>query len=128
SQDARLPAMDPRMYGDLAGWWPLLSAPATYAEEAEIYRRLLTEAADRPPTAVLELGSGGGNNASHLKAPLQPPPVDLPPGMREVRRELNPEGEHVQGDMRTVRLGRSFGAVFVHDAINYMTTTEDLAQ
>jgi SAM-dependent methyltransferase len=120
--------MDPLMYGELAGWWPLLSAPATYAEEAEIYRRLLVEAADRPPVTVLELGSGGGNNASHLNAHFQLTLVDLSEGMLEVSRELNPGCEHLQGDMRTLRLGRSFDAVFVHDAINYMTTTEDLAR
>jgi SAM-dependent methyltransferase len=120
--------MDPLMYGELAGWWPLLSAPASYAEEAEIYRRLLVEAGDRPPVTVLELGSGGGSNASHLKAHFQLTLVDRSEGMLEVSRELNPECEHLQGDMRTVRLGRSFDAVFVHDAINYMTTTEDLAQ
>lgn len=41
-------------------------------------------------------------------------------------RALNPECEHVEGDMRTVRLGRLFDAVFVHDAIMYMTTEADL--
>jgi SAM-dependent methyltransferase len=116
------------MYDDLAGWWPLLSAPATYAEEAEIYRRLLVEAADPPPETVLELGAGGGNNASHLKAHFRLTLVDLSAGMLEHSRELNPECEHVQGDMRTVRLGRTFDAVFVHDAVNYMTTVEDLRQ
>ena len=85
------------MYDELAGWWPLLSAPAVYAEEAELYRRLLVEAADRPPVTVLELGSGGGNNASHLKAHFQLTLVDLSPGMLAVSRELNPECEHVQG-------------------------------
>jgi SAM-dependent methyltransferase len=120
--------MNPRMYGELAGWWPLLSAPAPDAEEAEIYRRLLVEAGDRPPATVLELGSGGGNNASHLKAHFQLTLVDLSEGMLQVSRELNPGCEHLQGDMRTLRLGRSFDAVFVHDAINYMTATEDLAQ
>jgi SAM-dependent methyltransferase len=116
------------MYGDLAEWWPLLSAASEYAEEAEIYRRLLVEAADRPPETVLELGSGGGNNASHLKAHFRLTLVDLAPGMLAVSREANPECEHVQGDMRTVRLGRVFDAVFVHDAVNYMTTEEDLRQ
>src|SRR5829696_4818759 len=106
--------MEPRMYGELAGWWPLLSAPAVYAEEAGIYRRLLVEAADRPPGTVLELGSGGGNNASHLKAHFRMTLVDRSPGMLKVSRELNPECEHVQGDMRTVRLGRTFDAAFVH--------------
>ena len=33
----------PRLYRELAEWWPLLSAPAEYAEEAEDYRRLLVE-------------------------------------------------------------------------------------
>src|SRR4029453_11830007 len=118
--------MDPAMYGELAGWWPLLSAPAAYAEEAEIYRGLLAGAGDRPPETVLELGSGGGNNASHLKAHFQLTLVDLSPGMLEVSRELNPECEHLQGDMRTVRRGREFDAVFVHDAVGYMTTEEAL--
>jgi SAM-dependent methyltransferase len=54
--------------------------------------------------------------------------VDLSPGMLAVSRELNPECEHIQGDMRTVRLGRTFDAVFVHDAIAYMTTAQDLHQ
>jgi SAM-dependent methyltransferase len=116
------------MYRDLAPWWPLLSAASEYAEEAEIYRRLLVEAADRPPVTVLELGSGGGNNASHLKAHFELTLVDLSAGMLEVSREANPECEHVQGDMRTLRLGREFDAVFVHDAVMYMTTAEDLRQ
>jgi SAM-dependent methyltransferase len=114
------------MYGELAGWWPLLSAPSEYAEEAEIYRRLLVEAADRPPLTLLELGSGGGSNAAHLKAHFELTLVDLSPGMLEVSRTENPECEHVQGDMRTVRLGRTFDAVFVHDAVMYMTSEEDL--
>jgi len=74
------------MYGELAAWWPLLSAPSEYAEEAEIYRRLLVEAADRPPVTLLELGSGGGNNAAHLKAHFRLTLVDLSQGMLEVSR------------------------------------------
>jgi hypothetical protein len=46
--------------------------------------------------------------------------------MLEVSRALNPECAHVQGDMRTVRLGRTFDRVFVHDAISYMTSAADL--
>jgi SAM-dependent methyltransferase len=118
--------MEPRLYRELAAWWPLFSAPAVYAEEAEIYRRVLVESCRQPPRTVLELGSGGGNNASHLKADFQLTLVDLSDGMLEVSRELNPECEHLQGDMRTVRLGRVFDAVFVHDAVNYMTNEQDL--
>lgn len=118
----------PKLYGELAAWWPILSSPADYAEEAEWARRLLVEACREPPRTLLELGSGGGNNASHLKAHFQMTLVDLSPGMLAVSRALNPECEHVEGDMRTVRLGRLFDAVFVHDAVMYMTSEDDLRQ
>jgi SAM-dependent methyltransferase len=52
--------------------------------------------------------------------------VDQSPGMLEVSRALNPECEHVEGDLRTVRLARGFDLVFVHDAVAYMTTESDL--
>jgi trans-aconitate methyltransferase len=114
-----------RFYGDLAVWWPLVSAPAEYAEEAAFAARLLASGAG-PTHEVLELGSGGGNNAYHLKRRFAMTLVDLSPEMLAVSRALNPECEHHRGDMRTVRLGRRFDAVFVHDAIEYMTSERDL--
>jgi SAM-dependent methyltransferase len=114
------------MYEELASWWPLLSSPADYVEEAAFYERTLAAACQRPLRTVLELGSGGGNNASHLKARFQMVLVEPSAGMLEVSRALNPECEHVEGDMRTVRLGRRFDSVFVHDAVGYMTTQSDL--
>jgi SAM-dependent methyltransferase len=116
----------PRLYGDLAPWFHLLTAPEEYADEAEIYRTLLDEVSERPIETLLELGSGGGNNASHLKRHFTMTLTDLSPDMLEISRGINPECEHVEGDMRTLRLGREFDAVFVHDAIDYMTTVEDL--
>ena len=56
-----------RIYGDLAPWFHLLTAPADYAAEAERYRSLIQGAVPDART-LLELGSGGGNNACHLKA------------------------------------------------------------
>jgi SAM-dependent methyltransferase len=116
----------PKLYRELAAWWPLLSAPEDYAEEAEEYRGLIVEASDGQAREVLELGSGGGNNASHMKAHFRLTLVDRSPQMLAVSRRLNPDCEHVEGDMRSVRLGRTFDAVFVHDAIAYMTTEDDL--
>jgi hypothetical protein len=52
--------------------------------------------------------------------------VDLSAGMLKVSRKLNPECEHIRGDIRTIRLGRKFDAVYVHDAICHMTTEADL--
>ena len=114
---------DHRFYGDLAPWWPLISAPEEYAEEAAFAATLL-----HPARTVLELGSGGGNNAFHLKTEFELTLVDLSADMLAVSKALNPECEHVQGDMRSIRLGRTFDAVFVHDAIEYMTTEDDLRQ
>ena len=118
----------PRLYTDLAAWWPLLSTPAEYAEEAGIYQDAILATARIPVVTMLELGSGGGNNASHLKRRFDLVLTDPAPGMLEVSRALNPECEHVLGDMRTLRLGREFDAVFVHDAVCYMITEADLRQ
>jgi SAM-dependent methyltransferase len=118
-----------KLYNELSSWWPVMSPPAEYAEEAAFYRRVLTNASATPIRTVLELGSGGGHNASHMKQHFDEMVlVDLSPGMLAVSRALNPESEHHQGDMRTVRLGRQFDAVFVHDAICYMTSESDLRQ
>jgi SAM-dependent methyltransferase len=114
-----------RFYTDLAPWWPLISAPSEYAEEAAEAARHLRAAAI-PVREVLELGSGGGNNALHLKASFAMTLVDLNPEMVAVSQALNPECEHAVGDMRTARLGRTFDAVMIHDAICYLLTEEEL--
>jgi SAM-dependent methyltransferase len=118
----------PLMYSELAPWWPLLSPPSEYEEEAEFFARTLTAACERPAASLLELGSGGGNNASYLKHRFETVLVDLSPEMLDVSRRLNPGCEHVAGDMRSIRLGRLFDCVFVHDAVMYMTSEEDLRQ
>ncbi len=122
--DPSTPAM--KLYTELATWWPLMSAPGEYAEEAAFYQRHLQEACTGACRTLLELGSGGGNNASHMKAAFDMVLVDPSAGMLRHSRALNPQCEHVQGDMRDVRLGRQFDAVFVHDAVVYMTTEADL--
>jgi len=118
----------PKLYTDLSSWFHLLSDPADYAEEAEFARGLLVEASGAPPVTLLELGSGGGNNASHLKAHFKIMLVDLSQGMLDLSRTINPECEHLQGDMKTIRLGRIFDTVLIHDAIMHMTSEADLRQ
>lgn len=89
--------------------------------------RMYLEASSHPPHSLLELGSGGGNNAFHMKARFSEVVLtDASRQMLEMSRLLNPECEHVIGDMRTMRLGREFDCAFVHDAIVYMTTESDL--
>ncbi len=118
--------MASKLYDELAEWWPIFSAPAHYAEEAALFARILQEAGEQPARTLLELGSGGGNNASFLKAEFDMTLADLSPGMVEVSRALNPECEHTVGDMRSIRLERTFDRVFIHDAIDYLTTLDDV--
>ena len=116
-----------QLYGDLAVWWPLISPPEEYAEEAAFAAAVLSSASI-PVREVLELGSGGGHNACYLKASFTMTLADLSAEMLDVSRRLNPECDHHQGDMRTLRLGRTFDAVFVHDAVAYMSSEADLRQ
>jgi SAM-dependent methyltransferase len=118
---------DYRVYQDLAEWWPLVSPPEEYAEEAGQLAGVFASAAI-PVREVLDLGSGGGHVAVHLKDRITLTLADLSASMLEVSRQLNPECEHVQGDMRTLRLGRMFDGVLVHDAVDYMTGEADLLQ
>jgi SAM-dependent methyltransferase len=115
-----------KLYDELAEWWPVFSDPREYRRESAHIVRVLRKATTPAPRTVLELGSGGGNSAFHLKAHFTMTLVDKSLQMLKVSRKLNPECKHVRGDIRTLRLGRTFDAVFVHDAICHMTTERDL--
>ncbi len=110
-----------RLYDELASWWPLLSPPEEYADEAnDLLGRLDPEVAHHGAT-LLELGAGGGSFASHLKHRFRLTLTDVAPAMLAVSRAVNPECEHLVGDMRTLRLDRRFDIVLIHDAIVYAT-------
>ena len=47
--------------------------------------------------------------------------------MLDLSRQLNPAVDHHLGDMRTVRLGRTFDGVLIHDAVSYLLTEIDLS-
>lgn len=114
------------LYDELADWFHLVTHPSDYAEEAEVYRRQIAENSVVPVRSVLELGCGGGNNASHLKQHFELTLTDISPRMLDQSRKINPECEHIPGDMRTIRLGRVFDAVYIHDALCYLDTESDL--
>jgi trans-aconitate methyltransferase len=114
----------PRFYDDFAEWWPLFSPPVHYIDEA---RDLLARLGAVPnPATLLELGSGGGSLASHLKGRFHMTLTDRSAGMLNVSRALNPECEHLLGDMRSLRLDRKFDVVLIHDAIMYATSPAEV--
>lgn len=120
-----------RLYDALAELYPLLSRPEDYTAEARriraIFRRKLPrrQPGGGKPT-LLELGVGSGHVLSHLLGMFDAVGVDLSPQMIEHAAAFNPGVEHHIGDMRSIRLGRAFDAVLLHDAVHYMLTEADL--
>jgi SAM-dependent methyltransferase len=86
----------------------------------------LREAATIPAETLLELGCGGGSVAFHLKNHFRLTLTDISPQMLAVSRAVNPECEHIEGDMRSLDLRREFDLVMIHDAIAYMTSEASL--
>lgn len=114
-----------RLYGDLAPWWPVISPLDAYEDETD----LLVELLERSPhfvRTVLDLGCGGGHAAHLMTNRFVMTLVDISPEMVQASCALNPECEHRVGDMLTLRLDRTFDAVLIHDAIDYMLAEDDL--
>jgi SAM-dependent methyltransferase len=114
------------LYSELTPWYHLVDPAADHADEAACYEAAFLRGIDGPARTLLDLGSGAGNNASHLKRRFACTLADLSPAMLDLSRARNPECEHVHGDLRALRLGRTFDAVLVHDAVSYMTSEADL--
>ena len=114
------------IYTEFSDWWPLFSPAAHYVEEVDDFLRRLAPLPAPGTKTLLELGSGGGSFAFHLKNHFKLTLTDLSAGMLAQNRAINPEAEFFQGDMRTLRLQRRFDYVLVHDAVCYMTTRGDL--
>ena len=118
-----------KLYNELAAdWYELLTPLHGYEEEANLYHNAFQEKAVPPPYTMLELGSGAGHNAYFMKQWYALTLTDLSEPMLRISRRLNPECPHHQGDMRSLRLGQTFDAVFIHDAVMYMTTEEALRE
>ncbi|HSJ37703.1 MAG TPA: class I SAM-dependent methyltransferase [Planococcus sp. (in: firmicutes)] len=114
-----------KLYKELAEWWPLMSPHTEYKKEAALYLALIRRFHPAVKRAV-EFGSGGGSNAYYLKRHFSMTLTDLSLDMLRVSEQLNPDCEHIQGDMKTLDLGLQFDLVFIHDAIMYITNKDDL--
>ncbi len=109
----------------ISKWYPLLTPVHEYEKEAGIYKELFLKHNSGIKT-ILEMGCGAGHNAFYLKKAFKMTLTDVSSEMLALSEKINPECEHLSGDMRTVRLNRFFDAVFIHDAISYITNDEDL--
>lgn len=113
-------------YNELAWTDELLVDAADCEQAVEAIVRLLRATARPAPRTILHLGSGAGGYDRVLKRHFAVTGVDVSPGTLALARATNPEVEYVEGDMRTIRLGREFDAVIIPDSIDYMATRGDL--
>lgn len=113
------------IYAQLAPWYDLLDPVADHADEAAQYKEIFAPSGQENRT-LLELGAGAGNAAVFLQPDFQCTLADLSPQMQALSQAQNPRAEHVLGDMRSLRLERTFDAVLIHDAIVYMLTEADV--
>ena len=96
-----------------------------YAHYCSHVASLIEQHAEHSAGTLLDIGCGGGKNVFNLKGKFSVTGVDLSPTMLAQARDLNPESTFIQGDMRTFRLGRTFDAVLMDDAISHMTCLAD---
>ncbi len=120
------PEHNRRLYNDLAWVWPIISPPEDYIEETQLLTRIIKEYSKIDVNTLLHLGCGGGHNDFTFKTSFSVIGCDISDSMLELAKTLNPEVTYLKGDLRSVRLEELFDAVVIYDAIDYMTTTEDL--
>lgn len=115
-------------YNELAWTEELLGDPAACEAEAGLCADLIERTARKPPANLLHLGCGAGGYDHVFKRHVAVTGVDLSCGMLARARAAHPDIEYLEGDMRTLRLGRRFDVVAIPDAIDYMASEEDLRQ
>ncbi|MFH7325683.1 class I SAM-dependent methyltransferase [Desulfurivibrio sp. C05AmB] len=118
----------PRLYTDLAWLWPLWGDPATeYGRYCDQVVRLIEQQAGRPVNSLLNIACGGGKNIFNLRKRYQVTGLDLSPAMLQLARNLNPDCELLEGDMRSFALNRTFDAILLDDGVSYLTSRAELA-
>jgi SAM-dependent methyltransferase len=117
-----------RLYHDLSWIWPIVSPPEDYVEETEFFSRTIRKKARIEIRTLLHLGCGGGRNDFTFRKHFAVTGVDISEEMLTLAKELNPSSEYIHGDMRSIRLGKTFDCVVALDSVNYMITEEELSQ
>lgn len=92
------------MYNDLAWTEPIISLPEEYAEETELFSKIVKEHSKNETGTLLHFGCDTGGNDYTFKKHFNVDRVDISEDMLEITRKLNPEITYFYGDMRTIRL------------------------
>jgi ubiquinone/menaquinone biosynthesis C-methylase UbiE len=113
-------------YNELAWTEDLLADPSDYEDEVAGYVDLIKRNSLHTPSTLLHLGCGAGGHDTFFKRHFAVTGVDISRGMLDKARVQHPDVEYIEGDMRTVRLGREFDAVAIPDSIDYMGSLPEL--
>jgi len=114
------------LYGESAWLWPIISPPSDYIRETELFSSLIMRCGKSPIHTLLHLGSGGGHNDHTFTRHFSVTGIDNSDSMLSLAQSLNPGARYLKDDMRSARLGETFDAVVLLDAVNHMTTVDDL--
>jgi len=115
-----------RLYSGLSWIWPIVSPCEDYVEETELFSRVIREHARIKVKKLLHIGCGGGHNDYTFKKYFKVTGADISVDMLKHAKTINSDVSYQSGDMRAIRLGKSFDAVAILDSINYMRTKKDL--
>lgn len=113
-------------YNELAWTEDWLADPSGLEGEAGHYVSVIKAHSSSAPGTMLHLGSGAGGMDRVFKRHFTVTGVDLSPGMLARARAAHPDIEYIEGDMRSLRLGRTFDVVAIPDSIDYMASLDDL--
>jgi SAM-dependent methyltransferase len=104
--------------------------PETGDETPEMCRRIFSRFLKTPPKSILDLGCGTGRDLRSLrKTCADCVGVDFLPAMIEYAKSKSSEVTFLAGDMRSIRLNRTFDAVLCFgSALMYNLTDEDVGK
>lgn len=115
-----------RLYKDLAWLWPLWEDLDIYKKESREIVKLIRKHSKIKVHTLLDMGCGGGKNASHFKKHFEVTGIDISKQMLKNAKKLNPECKFIIADMRNFDLKKEFDSIFINDAHNYMIAQRDL--
>ena len=115
-----------RPYGDFAWTESIIASPDDYAEQSELFVKVIEENSSIEAKTLLHLGCGAGGNDYTFKKHFRVTGVDISDAMLEIARKRNPEVTYICDDMRKIELTECFDAVAVPDSIGHMVTKRDL--
>ncbi len=113
-------------YSELAWVESIVAPPEEYAEDTELFCRIIKEHSKIEPKTLLHLGCGAGRNDYIFKRHFKVTGVDTSKDMLKIAKNLNPEVVYHKNDMRTLKMDEYFDAVAIPDSIEYMVTEKDL--